>query len=86
MSELTMPPELQSDPSSDTKAFPILDASNRIVGHLASHLAALIPMDEAHRAEVRPAGRESRSIPHSGRVLGRTRTTFSRTATASKLT
>lgn len=36
-----------------SKAFPIIDASNRTIGYLAPELGVLIPMDDAHRAEVR---------------------------------
>ena len=46
-----------------SKAFPIVDASNRTIGYLASELGVLIPMDEAHRAEVR------RRIMNPGRQL-----------------
>ena len=45
------------------RAFPIVDASNRTVGYLAPELGSLIPMDEAHRAEVR------RRIDNPGRTL-----------------
>ncbi len=45
------------------QAFPIVDASNRTIGYLAPELGMMIPMDEAHRAEVR------RRIKNPGRQL-----------------